>query len=202
MSFRVVAISLLAAAVLAPCAMAQTPNEVSVTISGVPTAVQLANETSQSYRLTVALTVNNLVCAYAPTSGPKVVVTLASAVSDNPKGSVTAETPSTLEFGLPSIAQSYSTSNPADLRVSSKAGGAANITVSGTYAVTGCQGAMGAAPAGGTIAAQSFGITFPASKNNSPVATAPAEEPVPGLELPLLAAAVVALALVIRRRKA
>ncbi len=176
------------AALLAPAAMALPPDpDVSVSLT-VPDQ-DPSMETTAVVPVTVNVLVENLACLPGP---GKLVITFTTAVvGDN----ITVDPIAPISVVMPTAAPSVSSSPMVQVIVHSQTPAIANVTVTPNYILNDCTGAS----ASGAGVAGSFPVEFQVA-SVTPTETGPAEAPVPGFELPLLALAVIGAVLLARRK--
>ncbi|MES2155496.1 MAG: hypothetical protein V4510_10210 [bacterium] len=191
---------LLATAVVlfAPTATAgPTDPTVAVALANPPTEVTAQGSTGVP--LTFNIGVQNIYCLPGP--GHLTITLVASGSDGNATGNSTgisaSISPGSVDILLPTAMQDYTTTSSATLTLSAKASGKGTVTVTPTIgALTGCTGVTPS----GTGTPTSIPVVFNLS-GSTMTATGADEAPVPGLDLPLLAIAVVGAVLLARRKQ-
>ncbi len=186
---RLLLLAALTAVLLVPAAMA-APGDPTVTVSitNLPANVSASNGTAY-VDLKVSVQVDNVACLPGP---GKLTVSLAASSSG---GNITGQLPSSVDVNLPPAALSVSNNIPITVVLRASGAASGNVTITPTYAISGCTGTT----ASGAGTPGSFPVTFKPSSGTTAV-VGNDDAPVPGLELPVLAIAIVALALVLRRK--
>jgi hypothetical protein len=142
--------------------------------------------------LAVTVEAQDLVCL-GPSLG-KISVTFASTQA-NATGNLTVQLPVALDFSVPYASTSFSDSADFTMVLTAKQASAADVTLSATATLSGCTGAQGTAAA----APHTFKASLTPSGSGG-VVNVPDDAPVPGLEFPLLAVAILGAVVLLRRR--
>lgn len=191
---------LVALALLVPAASAQVPTSpdptVTLSITGLPLRVDAVSNTTLT--TTLQVTVDNLVCLPGP-GILTVLITGTAAREDNSTGNLTVDTIPPMAFQMPQTTITGSShSDSKDVQVTVRASGAFTgaITLTATVqSLTQCTGVS----ASGTSPPATLPVTF----TPAPLGTADPNadvEATPGFELPLLLAALGAIAVALRRK--
>jgi len=185
---------------LAIPAMAQGANpDVTVDVANVPTAVT-ANGTTVAVPMRVAIQVSNLACLPGPGT---LTVSVAASAGGNatgnttmPNSGITIERVPDLTFTMPPAALTFSQTQDITLVMHSSSKVTGPVTVMPTVvSLSGCTGAS----ASGAGAPHTMSVTFQSSGGTGTAATSD-EATTPGIELPLLALAILGAVVILRRK--